>query len=89
MTPMSTWSPDDETARLYARYKRALETERELRDQVKAQAGADLLAGAKVAELAKLTGMTPEVFRRIARTVGAERLREPTVGKDAKPRAAE
>lgn len=80
---LMTWTPDEETARTYARYKRALETERELRDPVREHAARDLHAGATVTQLAKLTGMTPEVFRRIARAEGVERKREPTVGREA------
>lgn len=74
---------------LFAEYKQALETERALRPRVQAAAAQELRVGVKVGQLAKLTGMTAEVFRRIARAEGVERLREPTVGKDAKPRAAE
>lgn len=82
MTPMtSTYEPDDEATRLYARYKRARDTEAELKDPVRQQAEKDLRAGATVGQLAKLTGLTPEYFRRIARTIGVERKRPPTVGK--------
>lgn len=78
---MPDYTPDDEATRLYARYKRARETEAELKDPVRDQAAIDLKAGATVSELAKLTGLTPEFFRRIARAEGVERLRPPTVGK--------
>ncbi|MCX4993435.1 hypothetical protein [Streptomyces sp. NBC_00568] len=40
-------------------------------DEVEEVAGAD-----------ELSGMTPEVFRRIARAEGVERKREPTVGRE-------
>lgn len=83
------WTPDDEAERLYGRYKRALETERELKDPVREQATRDLKAGASVTQLAKLTGMTPEVFRRIARAEGVERKREPTVGREAEAKKAQ
>lgn len=83
---LMTWTPDEETARTYARYRKALETERELRDPVREQAARDLHAGATVTQLAKLTGMTPEVFRRIARAQGVERKREPTVGREIEGR---
>lgn len=75
------YAPDDEATRLYARYKRARETEAELKDPVRDQAAHDLKAGATVSQLAKLTGLTPEYFRRIAREEGVARLRPPTVGK--------
>ncbi|MEV6580252.1 hypothetical protein AB0M92_19040 [Streptomyces sp. NPDC051582] len=78
---MSDYTPDDEAVRLYTRYKRARETEAELKDPVREQAANDLKAGATVRDLAKLTGLTPEFFRRIARAEGVERLRPPTVGK--------
>lgn len=83
------WTPDDEAERLYGRYRRALETERELKDPVRAQAARDLKAGASVTQLAKLTGMTPEVFRRIARAEGVERKREPTVGREVEAKRAQ
>lgn len=82
------WTPDDEAERLYGRYRRALETERELKDPVREQAARDLKAGASVAKLAKLTGMTPEVFRRIARAEGVERKRPPTVGREVEAERA-
>lgn len=78
----SDYTPDDEAARLYAQHKRHHEKALELRDDVKEQAGKDLLAGAKPVELAKLTGLSDEFFRRIARSVGAERKRPPTVGRE-------
>lgn len=61
------YKPDDETARTYARYKRAVKTERELKDTVRAKAVEDLRNGAKIADLAEWTGLTEEVFRRLAR----------------------
>lgn len=76
------WTPPDDTERLYSRYRRALETERELKNPVREQAARDLRAGATVTQLARLTGMTPEVFRRIARAEGIERKRAPTVGRE-------
>ncbi|MEU1373009.1 hypothetical protein ABZ442_05005 [Streptomyces triculaminicus] len=77
----SDYEPDDEALRLYGRYKRARETEAELKDPVREQAARDLKAGAAVSDLAKLTGLTAEFFRRIARAEGVERKRAPTVGK--------
>lgn len=83
------YTPPDDAAQLFARYKRALETERSLKDPVKEMAARELKAGASVSLLAKLTGMTDEVFRRIARAEGVERRRPPTVGKDAPTRPAD
>lgn len=84
----SDYTPTDEAARLYAQHKRHHEKAAELRDEVKEQAAKDLLAGAKPVELAKLTGLSDEFFRRIARSVGAERKREPTVGREAEAKKA-
>ncbi|MFJ7525154.1 GIY-YIG nuclease family protein [Streptomyces griseus] len=72
---------NQEIASLFAQYKATVELERQLRPKVKQAAGQEMLAGATVSQLAKLTGLTPEYFRRIARAEGVERLRPPTVGK--------
>lgn len=85
----TNYKPDDEATRLYTRYKRARETEAELKDPVRQQAVRDLKAGASVSQLAKMTGLTPEYFRRIARAEGVERRREPTVGKLHAPTSEE
>lgn len=75
------WIPPAGAGELYAEYSTALAEERSLLRAVRDQAAADLKAGATVSELSKLTGLTPEFFRRIARAEGVERLRPPTVGK--------
>ncbi|MFH8867145.1 GIY-YIG nuclease family protein [Streptomyces griseus] len=74
-----TGDPDADA--LYEDHRRNLEEARALLPAVREQAAADLKAGATVSQLAKLTGLTPEYFRRIARAEGVERLRPPTVGK--------
>lgn len=61
------WTPDAETAEKFATYRQAIETERELKPDVRERAEAALKAGATGTQLARLTGMTPEVFRRMAR----------------------
>ncbi|MEU5426884.1 hypothetical protein AB0H73_14945 [Streptomyces olivoreticuli] len=66
---------------LFARYKHHYEGERDLKPQMRELAARELLAGATVGQLATLTGLTPEVFRRMARDLGVERKRPPTVGK--------
>ena len=81
------WEPDEDTAAFYARFKRTRATYEQMLTQVKEGAPDQMRAGATAGRLAKLTGLTDEVFRRIARDNGIERLREPTVGKDAKPKA--
>jgi hypothetical protein len=80
------WEPDEETTALYARFKRNRAAYEQTLKQVKDTAPDRLREGATAGRLAKLTGLTDEVFRRIARDNDIERLREPTVGKDAKPK---
>ncbi|MFL4491491.1 GIY-YIG nuclease family protein [Streptomyces sp. VTCC 41912] len=69
---------------LYAEHRWNLEEMRALLPALKEQAAQDLKAGATPAQLAKLTGLSDEYFRRIARAVGADRKRAPTVGREAK-----
>lgn len=65
---METPTDPTERSRIYQRYRQALRTERELKPLVRAMAAEDLAASrATVAQLSESTGMTPEVFRRIAR----------------------
>lgn len=78
------YEPDDDNLRIYGRHKRHHEAAKAELEEVRERAKGDLLAGATPAQLAKLTGLSDEFFRRIARTVGAERKREPTVGREAK-----
>lgn len=80
------YKPDEDIAALLARYKRARQTEKQLLPLVKGIAPDLMRNGATVGQLAEWTGLTDEVFRRIGREHGIERLREPTVGKDAKPK---
>lgn len=81
--PMATdHTPDDENQRIYARHKRHHEAAKADLEEVRKRAAADLLAGSTPVELAKLTGLSDEFFRRIARAVGAQRKREPTVGRE-------
>lgn len=80
------WEPDEETAALYARFKRIRAAHDQMLKQIKEGAPSQLRAGATAGRLSKLTGLTDEVFRRIARDNDIDRLREPTVGKDAKPK---
>lgn len=70
-----------EAAAVFASFKHHYEGRRALEPQVEKMAGCELKAGATVGQLAKATGLTPEVFRRMARDLGVERRRPPTVGK--------
>jgi hypothetical protein len=74
--------PDPDETHKYARYKRAYETEREMRPEIKELARRALLEGATNKQLTKWTGLSDEFFRRLGREVGAKRLREPTVGRE-------
>lgn len=56
----SDWTPDGEEARTLARYKKALETEKELKPAVRAIGLKGLRAGATPAYLSELTGETSE-----------------------------
>lgn len=64
---MDTPTDPQERARIYARYRKAHETTKELKPIVDAMATEDLARGATIAHLAEVTGMLPEVFRRKAR----------------------
>ncbi|WP_280843317.1 hypothetical protein [Streptomyces sp. SAI-119] len=81
--------PSDENQRIYARHKRHHEAAKAELAEVRVRAEADLLAGSTPAELARLTGLSDEFFRRIARKVGAERKREPTVGREVEAKKAQ
>jgi hypothetical protein len=79
-----TPAPDD--ADYYRRYKRAHDAVKLLRKGIDERAVRDMSNGATVSDMAELTGLADEVFRRLGRKHGIERLREPTVGRDAKPK---
>lgn len=70
-----------DAATVFANFKREYEARRNLEPAVMESADRELKAGATVGQLAKLTGLTPEVFRRRARALGIEHKRPPTVGK--------
>lgn len=90
MGSMATdYEPDEDMATLFAQYKRARATEKKLLPLVKKAAPGEMRKGATIGRLAELTGLTDEVFRRIGREHNVERLREPTVGKDAKTKTSE
>lgn len=86
---MTDYEPDPATAKVFARYKQAYETEREYRPQVREAARAAIRAGATNPELAKLTGLTTEFFRKIANEIGVDnRTKAPTVGREAEAKRA-
>lgn len=61
----SDWTPTEEEARTLARYKKARETEKELKPATRDIALVGLRKGATPAQLAELTGESVETFRRI------------------------
>lgn len=78
-----------DVAVVFAQYKHDYEMEKRLRGPMKEMAARELKAGASVGQLAKWTGLTPEVFRRMARDLGIERKRPPTVGRLGQTAVAE
>jgi hypothetical protein len=86
---MTSYEPDPKTAQLFTRYKRAVETERDLKPQVREASEEAIRAGASNQELAALTGLTAEYFRKIATAIGVDnRRRAPTVGREVEARRA-
>lgn len=77
---------DSEAGRLFAEYRNHVEELRILDGPMKEMAVRELKAGASVRQLAEMTGLTDEVFRRIARQEGVERRRPPTVGREVEGR---
>lgn len=75
------WKPPEEDAEVFAQYKAHVEGERKLKPEMEEAADRALASGATVGQLARHTGLTPEVFRRRARRLGIEHKRAPTVGK--------
>jgi hypothetical protein len=75
------WKPPKEDADVFAQYKAHVEGERKLKPEMEKAADRALASEATVGQLARHTGLTPEVFRRRARKLGIEHKRPPTVGK--------
>lgn len=79
--PRSNYEPPDDAAKVFTRYKRAVETLAD-KDPLRDMAVREMRdRSATVGDLARLTGLSDEYFRRIAREEGIERRRPPTVGK--------
>lgn len=84
----SDYTPPDDAAKLFSRYRRAVETLAD-KDPLRAMAVREMRDnGATVRDLALVTGLSDEYFRRLAREAGVERRRPPTVG-PIKPEAEE
>lgn len=87
MYAMTSYEPGPRAAQLFARYKRAHQTERELKPDMREAAMEAIRAGASNQELAALTDLTPEFFRKIAIEIGVDNRRKaPTVGREAEAR---
>ncbi|WP_055566041.1 hypothetical protein [Streptomyces atriruber] len=65
-------TPDEETAKVFEKYRRHLKAERDLRPDMMARALELLRAGMGTRTLADLTGKTDETFRTLARKHGIE-----------------
>ncbi|WP_327377985.1 hypothetical protein OG393_30905 [Streptomyces sp. NBC_01216] len=76
----SNYEPSDEAAKLFRKQKRLVDDQAEIKEPLREMAVREMRdAGATVGDLARLTGLSTEYFRRIARAGGIERRREPTV----------
>ncbi|MFF0409146.1 hypothetical protein ACFYUY_01755 [Kitasatospora sp. NPDC004745] len=83
MTRMTSYEPDPSAAKTFASYKKAYEAERDLKPRMKEVAEGAIRTGASNQELAALTGLTPEYFRKLAAAIGVDnRRRAPTVGRE-------
>ncbi|MEV7770479.1 hypothetical protein [Kitasatospora sp. NPDC086791] len=83
MTHMTSYEPDPTAAKTFASYKRAYEAEQDLKPKMREAAETAIRAGASNQELAKLTGLTSEYFRKLAASIGVDnRRRAPTVGRE-------
>ncbi|MFE2407033.1 hypothetical protein ACFXDE_01680 [Kitasatospora sp. NPDC059408] len=89
---MTAYEPDPQTAKLFAQHKTAAQIVKRTRKPVLAAAEAAVRAGATNQQLAELTGMSDETFRKLAERIGVDnRQKAPTVGREveAKKRAIE
>ena len=90
MAHMTSYEPDPETAKIFARYKQAAEVIKRDRPRVLAAAEEAIRDGATNPQLAALTGMTDQTFRNIATRIGVDnRVKPPTVGAEAEARRAQ
>ncbi|MFE4658118.1 hypothetical protein ACFRFJ_15710 [Streptomyces hydrogenans] len=78
----SSYTPTEDAAALFRQKKALLEAEEELKEPLRAMAIREMReAGATVGDLARLTGMSDEYFRRLARAAGIKLRRPPVVRK--------
>lgn len=83
-SPMTAYEPDPTDTKLFARHKQARDTIRTTRKPLREASIRALRDGATNQELAALTGLTPEHFRKLAEEIGVDnRQKPPTVGREA------
>lgn len=81
--PMSSYEPNAKDAALFAKHKQARKVIKDTRASVAEAAERAIRAGATNQQLAELTGMTDETFRKLAEKIGVDnRVKPPTVGKE-------
>lgn len=86
---MTTYEPDPQTAKLFAQHKTAAQTVKRTRKPVLTAAEDAIRAGATNQQLAELTGMSDETFRKLAEKIGVDnRQKAPTVGREVEARRA-
>jgi hypothetical protein len=86
---MSSYEPDAQDAALFAKNKRAQEIIKKGRPDVLAAAERAIRQGATNQELATLTGMSDETFRKLAAKLGVDnRVKAPTVGREVEAKRA-
>lgn len=78
---MNRYTPDPATAASFAAYKQVKQAEAALREPTKLLAVAELRKQvATVGQIAELSGLDPEILRRLAREAGIPLRRPPTRG---------
>lgn len=89
MTPMSSYEPDSDTAKLFSRHKQAAKTLKDTKKPVAEAVEKAIRQGATSPQLAELTGLTTQTIRNLADKIGIDiRVKAPTVGPEAAARRA-
>jgi hypothetical protein len=83
--PRSSYEPPEDAAQVFARYKKTVEEQQDIRPELEELGIREMNAGASIYDLDRLTGLSREVWRRIGRNAGVTRKRAPTV-RSIKPR---
>jgi len=77
----SSYTPPDDAAQVFARYKALTEEQKRLRPTVDQLADREMRAGASIYDLDRLTGVSREIWRRLARQWGIDLKRDPVRGR--------